>query len=87
MTDDTFRTGRLCISPAGDRASCNKYYYYYYYAPTGDRDDSTKDTFYDQVQAETQAALCNDLRIVVGDLKVKVGGNSTYYERAIKEER
>ena len=24
---DTFRTGPLCISPVGERASCYKYYY------------------------------------------------------------
>ena len=29
MTNDTLRTGLLCISPVGERASCNKYYYYY----------------------------------------------------------
>jgi len=47
------------------------------YAPTNDSDDNTKDTFYDQLHAEIEAAPCHDLLIVRGEL------NNTYYNRAI----
>ena len=42
------------------------------YAPTNDSDDNTKDTFYDQLQAEMEAAPCHDLLNVMGDLNAKV---------------
>ena len=53
------------------------------YAPTYDSDDTTKDAFCDQLQAEIEAAPCHDQLIVMGDLKAIAGNDSTYYYKAM----
>ena len=53
------------------------------YAPTYDREDTDKDAFYQQLQAEVDAVLRQDLTIVVGDLNDKVGSDNMYCDRAM----
>ena len=45
------------------------------YPPTNDSEDTDKDAFYQQLQAEIDAVPRNDLTIVMGDLNAKVGSN------------
>lgn len=53
------------------------------YSPTNDRDEDTKDEFYDQLQAELENIPRHDLKIVMGDMNAKVGNNNTISERAM----
>ena len=53
------------------------------YATTNDREDTDKDAFYQQLQAEVDAVPRHDLAIVMGDLNAKVGSDNMYCDRAM----
>ena len=54
-----------------------------YYPPTNDKDDTDKDAFYQQLQAEVDAVLRHYLTIVMGDLNGKIGSDNMYWDRAM----
>ena len=53
------------------------------YTPTNDREDTDKDAFYQQLQAEVDTVPHHDLTIVMGDLNAKVSNDNTYCDRAM----
>ena len=53
------------------------------YARTNDTEESIKDTFYEQLQAEIQQAPLHDLIVVMGDLNAKVGNNNINMDRVM----
>ena len=53
------------------------------YAPTNDTDESIKDTFNEQLQAEVRLVPRHDLLVVMGDLNANVGNNNTNMDRVI----
>ena len=55
------------------------------YAPTNDREDTDKNAFYRQLQAEVDAVPRHDLTIVLGDLNAKVGSDNMYCDSAMGE--
>ena len=48
------------------------------YPSTNDGEDTDKDAFYQQLQAEVDAVPRHDLSIVMGDLNAKVGSDNMY---------
>ena len=53
------------------------------YTLTNDREDTNKNTFYQQLQAEVAMVPRHDLTIVMGDLSIKVGSDNMYCDRAM----
>lgn len=51
------------------------------YAPTNDSDDTSKDEFYERLQAVLETAPRHDMRIVMGDLNTKVGNSNTEHRK------
>ena len=51
--------------------------------PTNDRENTDKDVFYQQFQAEVDAEPRHDLTIVMGDLNAKVGSDNMCCDRAM----
>ena len=47
------------------------------YAPTEDADETTKDEFYEQLQATLASTHRNDVKIIQGDLNAKIGTDNT----------
>lgn len=56
------------------------------YAPTNDSDDTTRDHFYEQLQAELEILPRHDMLVVMGDFNAKVGRDNSSYDRAIGKE-
>jgi len=56
------------------------------YSPTNDNDEDTNDEFYERLQAKLENTPRHDMKIVMGDLNAKVGGDNTTYERAMGRE-
>ena len=56
------------------------------YAPTNDSEEESKDAFYDQLQAELESTPGHEMKIVMGDLNAKVGGDNTNHDRAMGKE-
>lgn len=56
------------------------------YAPANDSDEYSKDTFYEQLQAELENALHHEVKLVMEDLHAKVGNDNRNYERAMGRE-
>jgi len=56
------------------------------YAPTNDSDDTTKDSFYAQLQAELEKLPRHDMLVIMGDLNAKVGRDNSSYDRAMGKE-
>ncbi|KAL9971331.1 hypothetical protein ACROYT_G023842 [Oculina patagonica] len=56
------------------------------YAPTNDSDDTTKDSFYAQLQAELEKLPRHDMLVIMGDLNAKVGSDNSNYDRAMGKE-
>ena len=57
------------------------------YTLTNDREDTNKNTFYQQLQAEVAMVPRHDLTIVMGDLSIKVGSDNMYCDRAMGKHR
>ena len=57
------------------------------YTPTNDREDTDKDAFYQQLQAEVDTVPCHDLTIFMGDLNARVGSDNMYCNRAMGKSR
>ena len=55
------------------------------YDPTNDGEDTDKDAFYQQLQAEVGTALRHDLTIVMGDLDAKGGNDNMYCDMAMRK--
>ena len=55
------------------------------YTLTNDREDTNKNTFYQQLQAEVGTALRHDLTIVMGDLDAKGGNDNMYCDMAMRK--
>ena len=56
------------------------------YASTNDSDDTTKDSFYAQLQAELEKLPRHDMLVIMGDLDAKVGSYNWSYDRAMGKE-
>ncbi|KAL9970087.1 hypothetical protein ACROYT_G022409 [Oculina patagonica] len=56
------------------------------YAPTNDSDDTTKDSFYAQLQAELEKLPRHDMLVIMVDLNAKVGSDNSSYDRAMGKE-
>ena len=56
------------------------------YAPKNDSEEDSKDTFYEQLQAELENTPRHEMKIVMGDLNAKVGNDNRNYERAMGRE-
>ena len=51
------------------------------YAPTNDKDEETKEHFYNNLQTWCENLNEKDMTVLMGDLKAKIGlGNSVYEE-------
>jgi endonuclease/exonuclease/phosphatase family metal-dependent hydrolase len=48
------------------------------HAETEDKDEATKDAFYQQLEQEYDSIPSNDIKIVIGDLNAKIGRDPTY---------
>jgi hypothetical protein len=48
------------------------------YAPTEDKEDSVKDDFYGTLGREYDSILCNDIKMIVGNLNAKVWQEEIY---------
>ena len=57
------------------------------YSPTNDREDTDKDAFYQQLQAEVDAVPHHDLTTLMGDMNAKVGSGNMYCDRALGKAR
>lgn len=56
------------------------------YAPKNDSEEDSKDTFYEQLQAELENTPHHEMKIVMGDLNAKVGNDNRNYERTMGRE-
>ena len=56
------------------------------YASTNETDDTTKDSFYAQLQAELEKLPRHDMLVIMGDLDAKVGSDNWSYDRAMGKE-
>ena len=53
------------------------------YAPTNDKDQEVKESFYRQLENTVQNIPSSDMTIVMGDFNAKIGSNNTAYEEIL----
>ena len=57
-----------------------------YYALTNDSQEESKDAFYNQLQAKLERTPRHEMKILMGNLNVKVGSDNTNHDRAMGKE-
>ncbi|XP_048753558.2 craniofacial development protein 2-like [Ostrea edulis] len=53
--------------------------------PTNDSSVESKDAFYEQLQNELDRTPQHDIKIIMGDMNVKVGSSNMHYDRAMEK--
>ena len=56
------------------------------YALTNNSEEESNDLFFNQLQAELESTPCHEMKIVLGNLNVKVGSDNTNHDRAMGKE-
>ena len=56
-----------------------------YHAPTEDKDDTTKDAFYDKLEVLYNRCPRSDIKMLVGDFNAKVGSGPTVGKHSLHE--